>query len=418
MFTSPSDRPSNPPQRPAARGWLGGVCARLSVDPGWVGVGPLRVMFVIAGVLVTVPALFLYVALWIALARHRQWEGRTRRPRREAPMPKVSWSMRRRLRKLGDQVDAVKSAHDERVALLVMETFDAIKLLAPRLQRPKTVRDERLAEAALVRFPALIDKMLGMSPDDLADGAARSDRTRRTPAGVLVDRLVELHDGFAREATLDVEAAAGLIAVADEAGRETRTLHDRIRPLALRLGQSSAAASVATLESVVAKLEFLLGRIEGGADGMDLRPFKVRRIAFEFLPHALEHFLQLPPELAGRHRIAGGRTAAQSLQEQLELLDARLGDLTRSYYEKDATGLLVHGRFLRDTFGEGGLQLDAPPQAPLPPHPTAASASLAAEPSWNGFGHGARPPVDGHTAPGPSGPAPVVPRSEPVGPTA
>jgi hypothetical protein len=97
---------------------------------------------------------------------------------------------------------------------------------------------------------------------------------------------------------------------------------------------------------------------------MDLRPFKVRRIAFEYLPQTLERYLQLPAELAGQLRIAAGPTPAQSLQEQLELLDARLGDLTRSYYERDAAALLVHGRFLRDTFGQGALRLEDDPATP------------------------------------------------------
>ena len=334
---------------------LGGVCAGLAVHPGWAGAWLFRLAFLLGTFVAPFPTVPVYLLLWLQLPKDTQAPT-------GAPLPKVSWSMRRRLKRIGKQVAAVHRMHDPRIAALAQETFDAIKLLAPGLQKPRTVRDERLAEAALVRFPQLLDKMGAVPAQDLADSSAP---TRRTPANVLRDRLVAMHDGFMQAATRDVEAATdGSGPPAEETGRELQSLHERLRPLAIRLGQSGATQAVATLESIEAKLEFLLGRIGTTQDGMDLRPFKVRRIAFEYLPTTLEHYLQLPSELAGRHRIGGERTAAQALQEQLELLDTRLADLTRSVYEKDATGLLVHGRFLREKFAEAGLRLDDPEPAP------------------------------------------------------
>jgi phage shock protein PspC (stress-responsive transcriptional regulator) len=365
MSMPPSERPSNAPPtlRLSKDGrLLAGVCAGLAVHPGWMGVLAWRALFVAGALITTLPAAIVYVALW-QLMRDADRTRRAHlapRERRHAPMPKVSWSMRRRLKRLVGLVEEVRGCHDRPVVDLVDETLDAIKLLAPRLQKPRTVRDERLAEAAFVRFPALIGKLRAMSPDDVV---VEVDPARRTPGGVLLERLKVLHDGFNQEATRDVETA-GVAEAEAEGGERARTLHDRIRPLAARLGQSGAAASVGTLDAIIAKLEFLLERADGAADGMDLRPFKVRRIAFEYLPQTLERYLQLPAELAGQLRIAAGPTPAQSLQEQLELLDARLGDLTRSYYERDAAALLVHGRFLRDTFGQGALRLEDDPATP------------------------------------------------------
>lgn len=387
MFMPPSERSPNAPQRlhlVKEGRLLAGVCAGLAVYPGWMGAHGWRGLFVVGAVLTLGPAAFVYIVLWLLMREEGAAQVVRRRERRHAPMPKVSWRMRRRLKRLVELADEVRRRHDPQVADLVHETLDAIKLLGPRLQRPRTVRDERLAEAALVRFPALIEKLQAMSPDDVTAGA---DRSRRTPGGVLLERLHALHDGFIQEATRDVESAGSVTPDAGD-GQEAQTLHDRIRPLAARLGQSGAAASVGTLEAIIGRLEFLLERVDAGEDGLDLRPFKVRRIAFDYLPQALERYLQLPPELAGRHRIAGGRTAAQVLQDQLELLDARLGDLTRSYYEKDAAALLVHGRFLRDTFGQGGLQLDDGP-ADLPAASVVSTGSAGIESSLHAFGHSA-----------------------------
>jgi phage shock protein PspC (stress-responsive transcriptional regulator) len=414
MFMPPSERSPNAPNHfhLAKEGrLLAGVCAGLAAYPGWMGANGWRAVFVIGALITTVPAAIAYAVMWKVMhdesyepSRGPVWNPMhdeshepprgpvSRRERRQAPMPKVSWSMRRRIKRLVALVEEVRTRHDRPVGDLVLQTLDAIKLLAPRLQKPRTVRDERLAEAALVRFPALLEKLQAMSPDDVAEG---SDPAVRTPGSVLRGHLQALHDGFNQEAARDVEAVgAGVSDTAD--GEQARTLHDRIRPLAARLGQSGAAASVATLDAIIAKLEFLLERAEGAEDGMDLRPFKVRRIAFEYLPQTLERYLQLPPELAGRVRIAAGRTAAQSLQDQLELLDARLGDLTRSYYEKDATALLVHGRFLRDTFGQGALRLDDERAA-------APAPAVPAAPASNEFGRGAgrsQPPAPAATAPG------------------
>ncbi len=375
VVSPPPPVASVPPERRlqrAAQGkFAGGVCAGIAAWSGRCGPGPVRAAFLIAAFFEPFLTGLLYLGLWCALPGPG---GAALGSRSGAPMPRVSWSMRRRLKRIDKAVRSVHQRHDAHVAALVQETFDAIRLLAPVLQRPRTVRDERLAEAALIRFPRLLEKLDALAPDELADWR---DRTRRTPANVLLDHLTVLHDGFIGAATQDVEDAAAGATPDDEAGgRALQSLHDRLRPLAVRLGQGGATAAVATLESIVAKLEFLLGRIDGDAQGLDLRPFKVRRIAFEYLPQTLERYLQLPAELAGSHRIAGGRTATQALQEQLELLDARLGDLTRSYYEKDAGGLLVHGRFLRDTFAEGGLQLDAP-QASAPGTQRPEAARLA-----------------------------------------
>jgi len=355
--------------RPGQGRWLGGVCAELAARTGWMGVGGWRVLAVSALAIETQPTALLYVAAWFVLSR----QAKARRARRQSLLPKVSWRMRWRLSRLGARVEAVRARHDPPFADAVQDTFGAIRLLAPRLQRPRTVRDERLADAALVRFAALLERVQGMAPDDLAPG---SDVTRRTPGGVLLERLAALREELVQEATREIEAAVGG-GGGDAAGREAQSLHDRIRPLAVRLRQSGAAASVPTLESIVARLEFLLGRIEEGPDGLDLRPFRVRRIAFEYLPQTLERYLQLSPELADRHPIAGGRTAAQSVQEQLALLERGLGELTRSYHEKDASGLLIHGRFLRDTFGQDALRLDDDPTGARSPPQAIASAPCA-----------------------------------------
>ena len=181
MFMPPSERSPNAPNHfhLAREGrLLAGVCAGLAEYPGWMGAYGWRAVFVVGALITTVPAAIAYAVMWKVMhdeshepSRGPVWKGMhdeshepsrgpvARRERRQAPMPKVSWSMRRRIKRLVALVEEVRTRHDRPVGDLVLQTLDAIKLLAPRLQKPRTVRDERLAEAAFVRFPALVEKL-------------------------------------------------------------------------------------------------------------------------------------------------------------------------------------------------------------------------------------------------------------------
>jgi hypothetical protein len=127
----------------------------------------------------------------------------------------------------------------------------------------------------------------------------------------------------------------------------------KLRPLQERLGERSTEETRQLLASIEEKLGFLLFRLEDGSrELMDLRPFEVRKIAFEYLPDTLNEYLRLPPSLARTEALHGQSTAEDTLNEQLTLLDTTLHDLAKSLFEKDATGLLVHGRFLKEKFAE------------------------------------------------------------------
>jgi hypothetical protein len=127
----------------------------------------------------------------------------------------------------------------------------------------------------------------------------------------------------------------------------------KLRPLQEKLGERSTEKTRQLLASIEEKLGFLLFRLEDGSrELMDLRPFEVRKIAFEYLPDTLNEYLRLPPTLARTEALHGENTAEDTLNEQLTLLDTTLHDLAKSLFEKDATGLLVHGRFLKEKFAE------------------------------------------------------------------
>ena len=85
--------------------------------------------------------------------------------------------------------------------------------------------------------------------------------------------------------------------------------------------------------------------------------FVVERTTLDYLPTALESYLNLPRTYANRVAISGGRTARQVLLAQLALLDAELGEAMEAVTRGDTDRLLAHGRFLEDRFARSELDV-------------------------------------------------------------
>ena len=83
--------------------------------------------------------------------------------------------------------------------------------------------------------------------------------------------------------------------------------------------------------------------------------FAVERTALDYLPTALESYLNLPRGYANRVPVSGGRTARRVLLDQLALLEAKLGEVLEALARGDTDRLLAHGRFLEDRFAVSEL---------------------------------------------------------------
>ena len=107
---------------------------------------------------------------------------------------------------------------------------------------------------------------------------------------------------------------------------------------------------------------------ELGPGSRDL--FVLQRTADDYLPTALRTYMNLP----GGALVAGGKTADQTLAEQLDVLAERMREVRAAIQRKDADALVAHGRFLEEKFGRGGLSLPDDPAAPQRPRFAQASA--------------------------------------------
>lgn len=318
-------------QRHPRRRRLGGVCAGLAdffvVEAKWVRLAALLSVFFSFSL-----TLWLYIALWVVLPVAP-----------EVPMPDVPRPLLRELRRL-DKL--VRGAHRKLPAPLADQaqmTLDALKGVAGELasSSPPPGELQQAWSVALGRFPALLRAMLV--------GAA-GDET-----------LAELRE---IEASLRQSSRSALQEALSATRQQTQPISPRyqawrsqIGPLLEQLERRAGPSVQAVVRRIEEKLAFLLGRTADTAGTFDQAQFDVERIAYDYLPDALGQYFNLPAERARSVRLGEGLTAEECLAEQLIRLDHALENVAGSVFERDAQGLLIHGRFLRERFAEQPFKL-------------------------------------------------------------
>ncbi len=321
-------------QRNLRRRRLGGVCAGvadfLGISVKWVRLAVLVSVFFSASL-----TLWIYLALWLFLPATT-----------DLPLPDVARDLRRDLKRIDRLVRKAHRRLDPQIADLAQIAFDDLKLLAARSEKPDALPSLSASvwRSALNQFPYLLQQLLALPA---------SIRSRQAPPYERLAGELEQHQKALREAsmaTLDSEITTELSAETRDSA-ELTAWRRQLEPLHVRLRERAGRDTLNALQRIEEKLAFLIEHSERHAGELfDFKPFEVRKIAFEYLPDTLDNYLQLPSHMARTERLRDGRTAEQALQEQFHLLDHALADLTRSYFERDAQGLLIHGRFIKDKF--------------------------------------------------------------------
>jgi hypothetical protein len=86
----------------------------------------------------------------------------------------------------------------------------------------------------------------------------------------------------------------------------------------------------------------------------------VQRTATEYLPTALESYLNLPRAYATLHPVQQGKTSKQVLLDQLGILESKMSEVADDVHRYDADRLLANGRFLEERFGRSPLSVEDP----------------------------------------------------------
>ena len=142
-----------------------------------------------------------------------------------------------------------------------------------------------------------------------------------------------------------------------DAGEIRRSL-DRAYQMTHGRLPASAQTKVAEIRTEI--LELLPHAAEFPPGSPDL--YVLRRMATDYLPTTIQAYLALPSSYAVDRDVQGGRTPLQVLEEQLELLDGKMDEITEAVRRRDSDRLLANGIFLEERFGRSRDGLDLPPE--------------------------------------------------------
>jgi hypothetical protein len=146
-----------------------------------------------------------------------------------------------------------------------------------------------------------------------------------------------------------------LARMAERTELSTEMLAQQVRKLIDSVAQGLPKEALEFLRSIQATLSELLPRLQelrerGIISAKD--SFTVVETVRRYLPDTLAAYLRLPKFYAQMQTLADGRTATQTLLQQLQVLDTSLKDIAKSAFAGDAEALISNGQFLQDKFSE------------------------------------------------------------------
>jgi hypothetical protein len=146
-----------------------------------------------------------------------------------------------------------------------------------------------------------------------------------------------------------------LAATAERIELSTELLAQQVRKLVDSVAQGLPKEALDFLRSIQGTLSELLPRLQELRDRGIISAkdsFTVVETVRRYLPDTLAAYLRLPKFYAQMQTLADGRTATQTLLDQLRVLDASLKEIAKSAFAGDAEALVTNGQFLQNKFSE------------------------------------------------------------------
>jgi hypothetical protein len=135
----------------------------------------------------------------------------------------------------------------------------------------------------------------------------------------------------------------------------TGTLAQQVRQLVDDVARGLPKDCRDRLRSIQGTLSELLPRLQEMRDRGIISAkdsFTVVETVRRYLPDTLGAYLRLPKFYAQMQTLKDGRTASQTLLDQLTMLDTSLQDVAKSAFAGDAETLVTNGQFLQSKFSE------------------------------------------------------------------
>jgi hypothetical protein len=86
--------------------------------------------------------------------------------------------------------------------------------------------------------------------------------------------------------------------------------------------------------------------------------YVLRQCATDYLPSAVQAYLDLPRTYADNHVVADGKTALTLLSEQLDILAKQIDEIAANVNRADSDAVITNGRFLAEKFRRSTLDID------------------------------------------------------------
>jgi hypothetical protein len=146
-----------------------------------------------------------------------------------------------------------------------------------------------------------------------------------------------------------------LARTAERTELSTELLAQQVRKLVDSVAKGLPKEALDTLHSIESTLVELLPRFQELQDRGVISPkdsFTVLETVRRYLPDTLAAYLRLPRFYAQMQTLADGKTASQTLLDQLRVLDTSLKEVAKSAFTGDAETLVANGQFLQAKFTE------------------------------------------------------------------
>lgn len=148
---------------------------------------------------------------------------------------------------------------------------------------------------------------------------------------------------------------SNLANTAEQTELSTDMLAEQVHKLVDSVAGGLPKDALDRLRSIQATLSELLPRLQELRDRGIISArdsFTVVESIRRYLPDTLAAYLRLPKFYAQMQTLSDGRTASQTLLDQLRVLDTSLKDVAASAFAGDAETLITNGEFLRNKFSE------------------------------------------------------------------
>jgi hypothetical protein len=146
-----------------------------------------------------------------------------------------------------------------------------------------------------------------------------------------------------------------LAATAEQTELSAELLAQQVRKLVDSVASGLPKDALDPLHSIQTTLGELLPRLQELRDRGVISAkdsFTVFETVRRYLPDTLAAYLRLPRFYAQVQTLADGKTASQTLVNQLRVLDGSLKDIAKSAFAGDEEALVSNGRFLENKFSE------------------------------------------------------------------